>query len=82
MQVKKVSEIIWDHLRILGFDGLYWPGECSCTLDDLIACGSDPSECYPGYKQDCTCGQGCDFDIGPGNHEQEKETLNPKIFGA
>jgi len=40
-----------------GFDGLYVPGECGCTLEDLAPCGGcDRDEgktfingCEPGY---------------------------------
>lgn len=41
-----------------GYDGLHFPGECACSVDDIAPCGScaqDDGEefindCEPGYK--------------------------------
>ena len=46
-------------LAAQGFTGLYFPGECACTPDDLMPCGTcEVSEgeefvngCQPGHKQ-------------------------------
>lgn len=40
-------------LKDNGYDGLYNDGECGCTLEDLILCGEDFSQCVPGYKTAC-----------------------------
>lgn len=55
-----VIEIIKKHLIDNNFDGLVKPvsfGEdpdahygCGCELNDLQPCGSDFSQCKPGYK--------------------------------
>lgn len=39
-----------------GKSGLYYPGECACTTDDLAPCGE--CECEPGedYINDCQGG--------------------------
>lgn len=33
-----------------GYTGLFYPGECACTIDDFAPCGEDTSECEFGYK--------------------------------
>lgn len=41
-----------------GFSGLYYPGECACTVDEFATCGmceKEPDDnyingCEPGYK--------------------------------
>lgn len=46
-----VIEIVADHLRSIGADGLVAPSECGCELSDLAPCGSLGSgECLPGWK--------------------------------
>ena len=63
-------EIIKRHLKTYGYDGLYNPdGKCACEINDLNPCCSDISECSPGYKIPCDCGDH-DFHIG---FEQESE---------
>jgi len=42
--------IIREYLENNGFDGLFFPGECCCDLQDLIACNEYCAECQPGYK--------------------------------
>lgn len=47
-----------------GFNGLYYPGECACVVDDLAPCGETQdggdyiNDCHGGYKhidpKDCT----------------------------
>lgn len=52
--LKEVKE----KLEAGGYDGLYFPGECACTTDDLAPCGEcqrdDDDEfingCAPGHK--------------------------------
>lgn len=60
-----VQEIVIQYLRQNGFDGLYYPGECGCEINDLAPCGEMTGQCEPGVKKSCTCGEGCDWDIGP-----------------
>lgn len=46
-----VIEIVQEHLRTKGADGLVCPdAECGCMLGDLVPCGSDFSQCMPGWK--------------------------------
>jgi hypothetical protein len=67
--------IVHDFLKKNGFDGLF-NGElnCSCHVDSLGPCGEiDPGECRAGYAGPCTCGNGCDFDIGTKEWKEEAE---------
>ena len=59
-----VNKILEDYLKANGFDGLFYPGECSCVIGDLQPCGLTMLDCEPGNKMPCKCGQACDFDIG------------------
>lgn len=58
-------------LRAAGFGGLYHPDpdlHCGCLLDELAPCdmgNSIPSECQPGYRSECDCGEGCSWHVGP-----------------
>jgi len=47
-----IREIITEHLKANGFDGLCNPyGDCGCLLGDLMPCDEpDVDECQPGYK--------------------------------
>jgi hypothetical protein len=48
-----VIEIISEHLRKNGFDGLYQPdAECACLLGALQPCCESFDECRPGYRID------------------------------
>ena len=60
-----VKEIVKEYLEENGYGGLADPyGECGCEIDDLMPCESDGiRECIPGYRVDCTCGEGCEFHI-------------------
>lgn len=51
-----LSEIVREWLIRNGYDGLYVPGECACTIDDLFPCGDACPDCSPGYKVPCNCG--------------------------
>lgn len=44
------KEIIENWLKENGYDGIYSPGECACKIGDLMPCGTDASECEPGYQ--------------------------------
>jgi len=62
-----VLEIVKRYLLDNGYDGLYYPGECSCDVDDLAPCGGDlnsVADCRPGHRVPCQCGEGCEYDIG------------------
>jgi hypothetical protein len=48
MKMKNVSEIVADHLRIIGADGLACDN-CGCFLDNLFNC-EEPLSCCPGVK--------------------------------
>jgi len=50
-------------LKRRGFDGLYFPGECACKVDDLYPCG-ERCDCKPGVLKPCDCGEH-DWHIGP-----------------
>ena len=63
MQTKISLDDVKAKLKGHGYGGLYCPGECGCTLDDLAPCGECTQEdnedyingCDPGYvfyKQD------------------------------
>jgi len=60
-----VQQIIIEYLKKHNFDGLYSSmGECCCGIQDLMPCGGDGiSNCEPGYKTVCDCGEGCLFHI-------------------
>lgn len=58
-----VKEILVEWLRSHGFDGLFFEGECACTVDDLAPCDSCFGDCVPGYCTPCNCGEGCAFHI-------------------
>lgn len=48
-----IIEIVKQHLRDGGFDGLVCgAAECGCRLDDLHPCGESMSECEPAYSHD------------------------------
>jgi len=43
-----VRDIIMQYLQDNGYDGLFYPGECACVIDDLMPCEGDCGECEPG----------------------------------
>lgn len=50
-RVHEMREITREFLQNKGFDGLYVPEKCACTLDDLMHCNREsPLKCTPGYK--------------------------------
>jgi len=57
------KEIVIEHLKKIGADGLCRNG-CGCGIGDLVACGSDFSECVPAKLHKCT--PGCDHFFGEG----------------
>lgn len=42
-------------LKRAGYDGLYFPGECACLVEDLYPCGERQEGCRPGFKKPCDC---------------------------
>lgn len=48
------------------YDGLVSPSNCACLTTDLEPCGEMRNDCVAGHKIECECGEGCDFDIKPG----------------
>lgn len=46
-----------EYLEDEGFDGLVWPGICSCENIDLRPCEDQNEDCRPGYLVKC---DGCD----------------------
>ena len=65
-----VRDITEQWLRANGYDGLYSPGYCCCSVEDLMPCGEYKPDCRPGHKVPCPgpelCnGEGeCEFHIG------------------
>lgn len=60
-----VRQIIEAHLVENGFDGLFYPGECSCVRGDIAPCGNISLDCKPGYTVPCSCGASAHTHIGP-----------------
>ena len=52
-KLKSVRDVLIEGLKRNGYDGLFYPGECACLLDDLAPCDEDPLRCEPGVKRDC-----------------------------
>lgn len=72
-----VHDIIKEFLIKEGYDGLFYPGECACKIDDLCPCGSNCLDCEPGYlqnKDECDFPEDCEFYIGP-NKIIQKEAV-------
>ena len=57
-----VRIILQNYLKKNGYDGLYYPGECACKIDDLQPCDSSMQDCEPGYYQPDK--EGFDFMLG------------------
>jgi len=45
-----VETLVAKWLRNNGYDGLYYPGECACLVDDLAPCCENFMDCSPGYR--------------------------------
>ena len=58
-----IKDITVKYLQENGYDGIVFPGMCSCVIDDLAPCDGPWLDCEPGYKGKCTCGEGCSFDM-------------------
>jgi len=47
-----VKDILLDHLIKNNFEGLcHCESNCGCSIEDLLACGDDFSDCTPAYKR-------------------------------
>lgn len=68
---KTIIEIVADHLRANGFDGLVADGECGCELSDLQPCGESFAQCKPGYKVPDPNGEPGDWLITTKKPEQQ-----------
>jgi hypothetical protein len=73
---KTVKDILIEYLKQNGFDGLYSPGECGCSIEDLNPCGSDCIlACLPGIRKESTSDE-YDYMVGPKeNREKVERTL-------
>jgi hypothetical protein len=68
-----VFDIVSSWLTEHGFDGLYCPGECSCTVQDGISpCGSIEPDCIAGYRHQGKTDSEYDFTVGP--YKEKKES--------
>lgn len=67
------TQILADGLKRAGYDGLFSPDSCACTVDDLCPCCDGPTPCCdagvftdgPCYNCDGNV-KPCDFHIGHG----------------
>lgn len=67
-----VTTVLSRGLRLGGWHGLYNEHHgCGCRVGDLAPCGEIQLGCRAGVETrfpdgcDCSCGEGCDFHIGP-----------------
>lgn len=73
----RVIEIVAEHLRSRGFDGLFnGDAECGCEIGDLEPCMGGMSGCEPGYKRQDPSGEPGDWIIC-----QNAEQSEPKAGG-
>ena len=63
--MKTVKEIIKEHLKAIGADGLCnTDGECGCGVDDFMPCYACCGDCVPARKE-----------IAPADHEFAGEEI-------
>lgn len=62
-----IQRIVEDWLKAHEYEGLYSASEdCACVMGDLMPCCGEwgwPTECRPGVKVPCDCGEGCEFHV-------------------
>ena len=58
------EQIIKTYLTNNGYDGLFYEDECACLSSDLAPCGHIQTDCKPGHRMDCDCGEDCNFHVG------------------
>lgn len=44
-----VKKILFDYIKENGYDGLYVPDVCSCSIDNFMHCKDGFTDCHPGY---------------------------------
>ena len=62
-----VREIVLDHLKKIGADGLCDEAGCGCPLDDLMYCGGEyMGDCIPAWRGKCPepTEEGCEVKDG------------------
>ena len=75
--MSSVRDIVKIWLEGNGYDGLYAPGDCGCTKDDLMPCDAPCSDCQAGHKvecpgpEECAADGECEFHIGEKKSNQE-----------
>ena len=76
--MKNVKQIIEEHLKRCGYDGLMATSgtECACLVDDLMPCEGDISGCVPGWK--IHCGENCEVDGCAGDMDFHVVDYDPK----
>lgn len=58
-----VIYMVREYLEKNGYDGLYYPGECACTIKDIAPCGQIDGSCIAGHYISLACDEH-DFHIG------------------
>ncbi len=67
----EIRNIVKEWLEKKEYDGLYLEDVgCGCLLGDLMPCCTPDERCQAGYQinfnnDKCSCGEGCDWHIGP-----------------
>lgn len=56
METKILLEQVKAKLKEGGYGGLYYPGECGCTIDDLAPCGECEYDEVSGLINGCEAG--------------------------
>ena len=51
-KVRKTPEGLISYMKSKGFTGLFYPGECGCSILDIMPCGCDIKDldCEFGYE--------------------------------
>ena len=70
-----IAQIVKEYLQENDFDGLFFPGVCSCELKDLFPCGDNCADCQAGYLQDNPTGEH-DFIIGSEDPAKKRSPQN------
>ena len=60
-----IQQIVEEHLKAHGFDGLYNNhAECACVIGDLMPCDdANVTRCLAGYRAPCDCEEGHRFHV-------------------
>jgi hypothetical protein len=74
-----VREMLTEHLRANGYDGLLSEShDCACQLDDLIPCMEDCSFCKPAHYVPCDDPNECEFGDSPTHFHMEPGPNSPQ----